>query len=257
MTTTDAAAPIDDAIAIHLSHVDQGYEGTIIVHDINLDVRRGEILALIGPSGSGKTTLISTIMGMIAAKSGTVTVLGKSMPDRQQLGSIGYMAQNDALYMNLTALENLRFFATVQGIDRRSLQQSIAQAAAVVKLQDVLRKPVKKFSGGMKRRLSLAIALVGDPPVLILDEPTVGIDPELRRQIWRELHQSAAAGKTILLTTHVMDDAVQADTLVMLRGGEAIAQGSPDKVIQTFGTSTLEEAFIQAGRSQDAHQSGH
>lgn len=239
---------------IQVRDLQQGYGKNIVLRDINLTVASRDILALIGPSGAGKTTLISTIMGMLKPKAGSVTVLDTTMPNRQVLAKIGYMAQTDALYDVLTGRENLDFFGTMQGVTKAQMADRIPHAAGVVNLNDDLDKYVKDYSGGMKRRLSLAIALISDPPLLILDEPTVGIDPELRQQIWQELHKIAGEGKTILLTTHVMEDAEEADHVMMIRNGEAIAQGTPVALTKQYQVATIEEVFLQAGRDQDAHR---
>ena len=244
-------------ITIKVSNLNQGYGKNIVLHDINLSVKSGEILGLIGPSGAGKTRLVSTIMGMLTPKKGEVFVLGKKMPNRKILGKIGYMAQTDALYTTLTARENLNFFGSMQGISKTNLKKTIPQAAGIVNLNADLDKYVKDYSGGMKRRLSLAIALVSDPEILVLDEPTVGIDPELRQQILQELHQEAKQGKTILLTTHVMEDAEQSDQLMMIRNGVAIAQGTPGQLIKDYHVNTVEEVFLKAGRLQDENSSNH
>lgn len=236
---------------IQVKDLEQGYGKTTVLSRINLTVQAGEILGLIGPSGAGKTTLINSIMGMLKPKKGTVTVLGTAMPNRQILAKIGFMAQSDALYETLTARENLSFFGQMQGMNQKELPARIDYATSVVNLNEDLDKYVKNYSGGMKRRLSLAISLVADPEILILDEPTVGIDPELRQQIWRELHKLGQAGKTILLTTHVMDDAEESDSLLMVRNGLAIAQGRPEKLVQQYGVKNIEEVFLKAGRQQD------
>jgi ABC-2 type transport system ATP-binding protein len=254
--TANSSAGIDDTV-VTVAKVSQNYGKTEVLRDVSLTIKRGEIVALIGPSGSGKTTLVSVIMGMLAPQSGFVQVLGERMPNRRLLGSIGYMAQNDALYTDLTAAENLQFFGTVLSMDKRSLHAAIEQVAGVVGLKHDLRTKVGNFSGGMKRRLSLAIAMISNPPILILDEPTVGIDPEPRRQIWRELRRLAGEGRTILLTTHVMEDAQRSDRLIMIRQGTNIAEGTPDEVVSQFGAPTLEDAFIAAGKGQDAHHSNH
>lgn len=242
-----------DTIQVH--DLKQGYGKTIVLSDINLTVKNGEILGLIGPSGSGKTTLINSIMGMLKPKQGSVTVLNTPMPNRHILAKIGFMAQADALYETLTGRENLTFFGQMQGMNKKELPKQIKYATAVVNLTADLDKHVADYSGGMKRRLSLAIALVADPEILILDEPTIGIDPELRQQIWHELHKLSHAGKTILLTTHVMEDAEESDSLMMIRNGVAIAQGHPAQLIKEYGVANVEEVFLKAGRKQDANNS--
>lgn len=241
------------SITIQVTNLQQGYGKNVVLRDINLTVKGGEIVGLIGPSGAGKTTLVSTIMGMLKPQKGTVTVLQQRMPNRKLLGKIGYMAQTDALYNSLTARENLKFFGAMQGLSVAELKKQIPYAAGIVNLNADLDKYVKDFSGGMKRRLSLAIALVSNPELLILDEPTVGIDPELRQQIWHELQHLAKVGKTILLTTHVMADAEQSDQLMMIRNGVAIAQGTPNQLIRDYQVTSVEEVFLKAGRQQDAH----
>ena len=239
--------------AVQVSSLTQGYGKQIVLKDINLTLNHGQILALIGPSGAGKTTLVSTIMGMLRPRTGQVSVLGQAVPNRPLLAKIGFMAQTDALYESLTGAENLTFFAKMQGVPHAQIAKQMAYAANVVNLQPALKQPVKDYSGGMKRRLSLAIALISQPQLLILDEPTVGIDPELRQQIWHELHRLADQGVAIILTTHVMADAEEADTLLMIRNGTAIAQGTPAQLKADYQTDSIEAVFLAAGRQQDAH----
>ena len=221
-----------------------GYQQKTVVKNINLTVRPGEILGMLGPSGSGKTTLIRAIMGMIKPMSGTVRVFGQAMPNRHLLEKIGYMGQTDALYDTLTARENLQFFASLRKMTRQQTAVEIKRVVRVVRLQSFLDRRVADFSGGMKRRLSLAITLLGTSELLILDEPTVGIAPELRIQIWQELKQLAAAGKTILMTTHVMEDAEQAAQLLMIRNDEAIAASTPLDLKQQYAVDNVEEVFV-------------
>ena len=185
-----------------------------------MTLNHGQILALIGPSGAGKTTLVSTIMGMLRPRTGQVSVLGQAVPNRPLLAKIGFMAQTDALYESLTGAENLTFFAKMQGVPHAQIAKQMAYAANVVNL---------------------------------LDEPTVGIDPELRQQIWHELHRLADQGVAIILTTHVMADAEEADTLLMIRNGTAIAQGTPAQLKADYQTDSIEAVFLAAGRQQDAH----
>ena len=238
--------------SIKVQNFEQGYGSHIILKNINLEMKEGEILGLLGPSGSGKTTLVRSIMGMLTPKKGQIEVLGEKVPNRKLLAKIGYMAQSDALYGNLTALENLKFFADLMGL--KDCDDAIMHASKVVNLDKHLNEEVDNFSGGMKRRLSLAIALVPNPKLLVLDEPTVGIDPSLRQQIWVELHKLAKKGTTILITTHVMEDAEECSQLLLIRNGEAIAQGSPAQLKEEYHEKTVEAVFIKAGSNQNVEE---
>lgn len=221
-----------------------------ILKDVAIQVKQGEIYGLIGPSGAGKTTLVKAIIGMEKASSGEVIVLDAKMPTLTVMKKIGYMAQSDALYTELTAYENLDFFASLYGLKKTYKKERIAYAAEIVGLTAEMKKKVADFSGGMKRRLSLSIALLVDPAVLILDEPTVGIDPELRKSIWEELRKLKESGKGILVTTHVMDEAEKCDRLTMIREGRVIATGSPQALKEQTHSAELEEAFLRFGRDE-------
>ncbi len=219
-----------------------------VLHHIDLMVEPGQIYGLIGPSGSGKTTLVKLIVGMDRPTKGDIQVLGTAIPNLQILQNIGYMAQADALYSDLTGEENLAFFASLFKLKKAEQKKRIAYAADLVNLTADLKKKVEAYSGGMKRRLSLAIALIQDPQVLVLDEPTVGIDPELRLSIWKELYRLKEEGKTILVTTHVMDEAAKCDCLGMIRDGKLITSGSPVELMERYGINNLEDVFLKAGR---------
>ena len=177
-------------------------------------------------------------------------MLNTFTPNLDILQRLGYMAQSDALYPELTGRENLAFFASLFQLKKGEKKQRIEYASELVALQDELGKKVSAYSGGMKRRLSLAIALLQDPEILILDEPTVGIDPELRLSIWNELYRLKEAGKTILVTTHVMDEAEKCDYLSMVREGKILASGSPAELKNQFDVHSLEEVFLKAGGKQ-------
>lgn len=236
---------------IEVHNVAKSFGDHRVLKDLSLQLPAGRIMGLIGPSGAGKTTLVKAILGMEKVDSGTTTVLDTAMPNRPIMQKIGYMAQSDALYETLTARENLRFFGELMGVTGAALTTQLQHAAQVVDLTAALDQRVRAYSGGMKRRLSLAIALIADPDLLILDEPTVGIDPELRQQIWTELQQLKHQGKGILLTTHVMDEAQRCDELMLIREGVALAQGTPDELEHQYAVSTIEQVFLKAGRLQD------
>lgn len=234
---------------IQVKEVSKSFGKKVVLKDINFDIKEGNIYGFIGPSGSGKTTLIKMIVGMDIPDEGSIYLLGEKMPNLNILQQIGYMAQSDALYTALTGKENLMFFASLFKLDKNEKQKRIAYAAELVNLTADLDKRVSAYSGGMKRRLSLAIALIQNPPVLILDEPTVGIDPELRLSIWNELLRlKNEEGKTIIVTTHVMDEAEKCDYIAMVRDGSFIASGTPRQLKEQYNVKSLDEVFLGAGR---------
>jgi ABC-2 type transport system ATP-binding protein len=208
----------------------------------------GAIYGLLGPSGCGKTTTVKIVAAISEATSGNAFVLGEKMPQLQLMNKIGYMAQSDALYGDLTAKENLQFFGALYGLKGQELDNRIIEVLELVNLSKDIHKRIEEFSGGMKRRLSLAMTLLHKPKVLILDEPTVGIDPLLRKNIWEELYKLTSEGITILVTTHVMDEAEKCTQLSMMREGYLIATGTPRQIQENVGASSLEEAFLFYGR---------
>ena len=216
-----------------------------VLDKIDFKLESGEIVGLIGPSGSGKSTLIKTMLGMEKADEGEALVLNYKMPKREILSNIGYMAQSDALYEMLTGYENLEFFGKMKGVSAKELKKEIEYIAEVVDLTDDLKKLVSNYSGGMKRRLSLAIALIGSPELLILDEPTVGIDPSLRKNIWKELFKQRDNGVGILVTTHVMDEAELTDKVGLLLNGDIIDFDTPQQLKVKNNVKTIEEVFLK------------
>lgn len=231
---------------IDLQHLKKVFGKQVVLRDINFTVKAGEIVGLIGPSGAGKSTVIKTMLGMEKADGGSALVLNTTMPNRQILGKIGYMAQSDALYEDLTARENLQFFGRMKSLTRDKLKQEIDHVSQVVNLTNDLDKFVSGFSGGMKRRLSLAIALLGNPELLILDEPTVGVDPALRRQIWHELGQIRDQGRSVMVTTHVMSEAEVTDRVALLIGGKIVAFAPPKQLEHDYDVPTIEDVFLKA-----------
>lgn len=234
---------------IELNNIKHNYKKETVLKEVNLNIPRGQLFGLLGPSGSGKTTLVKIMIGLLTPTNGTVTIDNNQMPSLKQMQNIGYMAQSDALYSELTAKENLEFFSSIYGIPRKERKQRVMEAARIVNLTDHLNKPLDNYSGGMKRRMSLAVALLHKPNLLILDEPTVGIDPVLRASIWEDLRKLQEQGTTIVITTHVMDEAEKCDNLALLRDGYIIAQGSPTDLKQKSETETLEAAFLYFGES--------
>lgn len=231
-------------VAVEVCNLDVEYDKVKILNNINLNIKEGEIIGLLGPSGSGKTTLVKTIIGMKGFVKGKVVVLDENMPTLKIVNDIGYMAQSDALYDDLTGLDNVLFFAELYGIKGKIAKQRAMEVLELVDLQKHAKIPVKNYSGGMKRRLSLAIALVHSPKLLILDEPTVGIDPILRKKFWDEFNRIKNSGGTIIVTTHVMDEAYKCNKLALIRNGKIIAEGSPNEIINASGGQTIEDAFL-------------
>lgn len=236
----------EDSVIASLSHAYKSFAKHEVLKDINLEIHSGGIVGLIGPSGAGKSTTIKCLMGMEKLDSGETAVFHKKMPNRKVLKQIGYMGQSDALYNELTAKENLIFFGNLMGFTGDVLEKAIEKNMELVDLLDVLDQPVKTFSGGMKRRLSLAITLLADPDLLILDEPTVGIDPKLRVDIWDQLRSLARENKGIIVTTHVMDEAEKCDQVGLIVDGRLFAFGTPEELKDKFSAQSIEEVFLKA-----------
>ncbi|WP_195938067.1 ABC transporter ATP-binding protein [Romboutsia sp. 1001713B170131_170501_G6] len=232
---------------VEVSNISKKISKSIILDGLSLNIKKGEIVGLIGPSGAGKTTFVKAIIGMEKIDSGSIKVFNKPIPNLDLLQNIGYMAQSDALYEDLSAKENLDFLGKIFGLNKSKIKERIDYTSKLVNLENHLSKKVKSFSGGMKRRLSLAISLIQDPALLILDEPTVGIDPRLRFDIWNELYNLKNEGKSIIVTTHVMDEAVKCDRLALIRDGKIIATGTPNNLIKEFEVNTIEEIFLKLG----------
>lgn len=233
MSASSAAV---EAVGLHKS-----FASIHAVDGIDLALQPGRIYGLLGPNGSGKTTLIRLLAGLARPTAGEARILGTRMPSRPMLGRIGYMPQAEAIYPELSVAENLGFFARLEGTYSRA---SIDRFLDLVELGDRRGSPAMHLSGGMRRRLSLACTLVHEPPILFLDEPTVGVDPALRVLFWAHFRRLAAAGTTILVASHVMDEADRCDELLFVRTGKVIAQGTSTELRQRAGTTNLEAAFL-------------
>ena len=214
------------------------------VDALDLELSAGRIYGLLGPNGSGKTTLIRLLTGLAKPTSGEARVLGVKMPNRENLARIGYMTQADGIYIELSVWENLRFFAALSGTGDKKAMDEVLDLVALTGRRNA---PALNLSGGMRRRLSLACALVHKPSVLFLDEPTVGIDPALRVQFWGYFRRLAEEGTTIVVSSHVMDEADRCDELLLMFHGKVLARGNPAAIRQQAGVENMEDAVLTLG----------
>jgi ABC-2 type transport system ATP-binding protein len=239
---------VSESFAVSIEDVSKSFGPLKALNGVTLRVRRGEIYGLLGPNGAGKTTLIRLICGLLVAQSGSVNVLGQRMPQVAVLRHIGYMTQQAALYPALSVEENVRFFAAINGAE-----DGVKEALDLVQLYDRRSSVVQTLSGGMRQRCSLACALVHRPELLLLDEPTVGVDPQLRVQFWDSFRQMAANGTTMIVSSHVMDEADRCQRLGLVQYGRLLAEGTPTEIRAMGGSQNLEEAFLSlAGRRSDS-----
>jgi ABC-2 type transport system ATP-binding protein len=232
-------APARSAIEIEDLHVRRG--GHEVLHGLSLRVAAGRVTGLLGPSGSGKTTLLRSIVGVQVVESGAVRVLGKPAGAPAVRRQVGYMTQTRGLYDDLSARENVRYFARILDAPRARVDETLA----IVQLEPLANRVIRTLSGGEQARASLATALVGKPAVLVLDEPTVGLDPLLRRHLWATFRRLADAGAALLVSSHVMDEAGYCDELLLMREGAVVAAGAPDELREQTGTQDLAEAFLR------------
>lgn len=228
----------EPAILVDRLCVDRG--GRPVLDGLSLTVRPGTVTGLLGPSGAGKSTLMRAIVGVQKVRSGSVTVLGSPAGSAGLRRTVGYMTQAPSVYDDLTVTQNLRYFARLAGARREQADAVIDQ----VDLRSEAHKLAGNLSGGQLSRVSLACALVTDPRLLVLDEPTVGLDPVLRRSLWNLFGELAAAGKTLLVSSHVMDEAARCQELVLLRNGAVLTQESLGDLLRETGAPDAEGAFL-------------
>jgi len=231
---------------IEISHVSKMFAQKEVLKDITLQAREGEILCLLGPSGAGKTTLIRLLTGGLRPDSGEIRIDGKKFPNREIMKRIGFMPQDDAVYSDLSGRDNLMFFGRLFGLSGKELRRSTGDALQWVGLEKDSAKLVSQYSGGMKKRLSLAVTLLHNPSILLLDEPTVGIDPVLRKSIWNRFEELRLSGKTIIVSTHVMDEAARCQRAALLYEGCLIENDTTDNLLLKTRSGSLEELFFTA-----------
>ena len=213
----------------------------LVLPDLSLSVEPGSVTALLGPSGCGKTTLMRSIVGVQITEVGEVRVLGEPAGSPSLRSRVAYVTQAPSVYSDLSVRENLGFFARILGAPEGNIDRAIE----MVSLGDVEGRVVRDQSGGQRARVSLATALLGDPEVLILDEPTVGLDPVLRRNLWETFYSLAAEGKTLLVSSHVMDEAVNCNMLALMREGRFLAIAPPEEILKRTGADDLTDAFLK------------
>lgn len=212
---------------------------------VSLELPAGKITGFIGPSGAGKTTLIRVLVGRQKVTNGSAIVLGKPAGSAKLRGQLSYMAQNLSVYPDLSVQENLTYFASMLGLNHKVVKSAVQTVITQVDLAPHVNQVVSSLSGGQKQRVSLGVALLGDPQALFLDEPTVGLDPVLREQLWALFHELAAMGKTVIISSHAMDEADRCDDLVLIRAGNVLAHAAPRELCEHTHSKTVEESFIK------------
>ena len=231
------AAP---AIAVSIRSMSVVRGGRTVLRDVDLELPAGRIVGIIGPSGCGKSTLMRSIVGVQARVSGSIDVLGADAGIASRRGDVGYVTQAPSVYDDVSIRQNLTYFGRLLGVG----DPEVKRVLGAVRLGELADRRVQDLSGGQRARVSLAIALLGGPPLLVLDEPTVGLDPVLRQELWGQFADLAASGVTLLVSSHVMDEATRCDWLVLLRDGTVLAHGTPADLLARTGTETVEDAFL-------------
>ncbi len=213
--------------------------------NISLELPTGRTIGFIGPSGAGKTTLIRSIVGRLQITSGTIDVLGSPAGSADLRKQISYMTQELSVYSDLTVRQNLNYFAAMNGLKKSEKEKSVTDVLKQVDLTGKTNSLVNDLSGGQKQRVSLAIALIGSPKLMVLDEPTVGLDPVLRDSLWTLFSKLASQGTTLIISSHTMDEAERCDDLLLIRDGKVIAHSSPEDLKKKTGTKTVEQSFLK------------
>ena len=240
----DNAVDVRDLLVVRGGHE--------VLRNLTFTVAAGEVTGLLGPSGCGKTTLMRSLVGVQRIESGSVQVLGEPAGSASLRSRIGYVTQQPSVYDDLTIAENLRFFARILGVPDARVQACLETVA----LADRADSIVSQLSGGQRSRVSLAVALLGEPPLLVLDEPTVGLDPVLRVELWQTFHRLADSGAAVLVSSHVMDEASRCERLLLMREGRLIADDTPEGLLRRTGTDDIEGAFLAIVRGSESADDG-
>ncbi len=237
---------VNNAVVVQSLNVTRG--DNQVLRNLDFEVATGQVTGLLGPSGCGKTTLMRTLVGVQQITGGTVDVFGAPAGSASLRDQIGYVTQQASVYDDLTVAENLRFFGRILGVDDARVDECIE----TVSLGDFRNRVVARLSGGQRSRVSLAVALLGHPRLLVLDEPTVGLDPVLRVELWETFHRLAESGAAVLVSSHVMDEASRCERLLLMREGHLIADDSPDGLLRRTGAASIEGAFLAVVTGEEA-----
>jgi ABC-2 type transport system ATP-binding protein len=220
------------------------FSGRVALDDLSLSVPQGQLYGLAGPNGAGKTTLIRTLCGLLRPDSGEAQLLGWRMPSARVRSQLGYMPQEFAVYDDLTVSQNMAYFGSLYGLRKRQVEERAAELLDLVELTDRKRQRVGTLSGGMRRRVSLAISLLHKPRLAFLDEPTAGVDPKLRRSFWDHFNKLSEQNVTLVVTTHLVEEALRCHVVGFLNAGKLLTQGTPEQILEETGCDNLDDAFI-------------
>ncbi len=240
--------------SIETSGLTKKYGNFLAVNNMNLKVKKGEIYGLLGPNGAGKTTLIKMLCSVLTPSSGNARVMGVKIPDGDIASQIGYMPQETGIYPGLTVEQNLNFYGRIFNLEKTEMEKKENELLQFVDLLPWKNEMAENLSGGMKHRLSLACTLIHQPQLLFLDEPTVGVDPELRVSFWNYFNQLREKGVTILMTTHYMDEARHCDRIGFMQRGKLIAENTPSELLRESGKDSLEDAFLMFSQKDENNQ---
>ena len=232
--------------AITTEHVTKVFGSLVAVNDVSLEIPTGEVFGLLGPNGAGKTTLIHSIMGLYKLKTGKIKVLGHEIPKEKQAArkKCGFMPQDTAVYTDLTPKQNVLFYGRIFGMKDSEIKKRMDEVFKLLALEEKANKLCRTLSGGQRRRVSLGIALLTEAELLILDEPTVGVDPVLRQEFWQYFRDFANQGRTIVISTHITDEAVRTDRVGLMIQGKMLLVGKPKELLSEHKVQTLEELFL-------------
>lgn len=245
----------ENEYAILTSHITKKFGDFTAVDDLELKVKKGEIYGLLGPNGAGKTTIIKMLANISNPTSGNAWILGERIPDGDIASKIGYMPQETGVYLGLTVDQNLRFYGRIFNLEKEEMEKREDELLKFVDLENWKHEMVENLSGGMKHRISLACTLIHQPKLLFLDEPTVGVDPELRLSFWDYFNQLREKGVTILITTHYMDEARHCDRIGFMQRGHLIAEDTPTELLRESGKDSLEDAFLMFSQRDETTES--